>query len=81
MASPLPTGKQSVSLATSGAKVSRIRRDPPPKTPEVVVAERDERDARMVAIGIITFALALVVIGMAVMSWMGWTPRSYRLDV
>lgn len=77
MASPLPTRKQSVSLATSGVRVSRIRRDPPPKAPEIVVAERNQRDARMVALGIITFALALVVIGLALMSYSGWSPRSY----
>lgn len=77
MARPLPSGKQSVSLASSGPRVSRIRRDPPPPPPEVLVAERNERDARMVAVGIITFALALVVIGVAVMSYIGWSPRSY----
>ena len=78
MVRPLPSGKQSVSLASSGVRVSRIRRDPPPPPPpEVVVAERNERDARMVAVGIITFALALVVIGVAVMSYIGWSPRSY----
>jgi hypothetical protein len=87
MASPLPSRKQSVSLASDGAnpanytRVSRIRRDPPPPAPEIVVAERNERDARMVAIGVIVFALALVVIGIAVMSWVGWTPRDYRFDV
>ena len=77
MARPLPSGKQSVSLASEGPRVSRIRRDPPPPPPEVVVAERNERDARMVAMGIITFALALVVIGVAVMSYIGWSPRQY----
>lgn len=81
MASPLPTAKQTVSLASSGVKVSRIRRDPPPPAPEIVVAERNERDARMVVIGIITFALALVVIGLALMSYTGWTPRSYTAYV
>ena len=81
MARPLPSGKPTVSLATDGPRVSRIRRDPPPKAPEIVVAERNERDARMVAIGIITFALALAVIGIAIMSWVGWSPRNYRLDV
>lgn len=83
MANPLPSRKQSVSLATSGSdsskygRVSRIRRDPPPPAPEIVIAERNERDARMVAIGVISFALALVVIALAVMGWIGWTPRSY----
>ena len=81
MVRPLPSGKQSVSLASSGVRVSRIRRDPPPPPPEVVVAERNERDARMVAVGIITFALALVVIGVAVMSYIGWSPRQYTANL
>lgn len=88
MASPLPTAKQSVSLASSSGRgssdqvrVSRIRRDPPPVPDEKVVAERDERDARMVIIGIVTFALAIVVIGVALMSYAGWSPRQYQLDV
>lgn len=81
MARPLPTAKQSVVLAQSGPRVSRIRRDPPPPAPEKVLAERNERDARMVAIGIVTFTLAMVVIGIALLSWAGWTPRSYRLDM
>lgn len=81
MARPLPSGKQSVSLASSGVRVSRIRRDPPPPPPEVVVAERNERDARMVAVGIITFALALVVITLAFMSYIGWTPRQYTANL
>ncbi len=60
MASPLQTGKQSVNLAASGARVSKIRRDPPPVVKTIVVRERDERDARIVVIGVVTFALANV---------------------
>ncbi len=81
MASPLPTAKQTVSLSQSGVRVSRIRRDPPPPAPEIVVAERNERDARMVVIGMITFALALTIIAVALMSYAGWSPRQYHLDV
>ena len=83
MASPLPTAKQSVSLASSGqggAKVvrgSRIRRDPPPVVKEVTIAERDERDTRTVVIGILTFAVALVIILVGIGSFTGWTPRDY----
>ena len=66
MARPLPSGKQSVSLATSGPRVSRIRRDPPPPEPEIV---RRTQRARRADGGdrVITFALALVVIGLALM--------------
>ena len=86
MVRPLPSGKQFVSLASADygsantRRVSRIRRDPPPPAPEIVVAERNERDARMVAVGIITFALALVVIGVALMSYVGWSPRQYTAN-
>jgi len=80
MASPLPTAKQSVSLTSAGPRVSKIRRDPPPPAPELVVAERNQRDARMVAIGVVTFALALVVITLSVMSYAGWSPRQYTAN-
>lgn len=83
MAAPLPTAKQSVSLASSGAdsaklgRVSRIRRDPPPKVKEVTIAERDERDARVVVIGVVAFTLALTIIMVALASYSGWSPRQY----
>lgn len=77
MASPLPTGKQSVNLAAPGVRRSRIRRDPPPAVKEVTLRERDLRDTRTVVIGIVTFALAMVVIAIAAMSYAGWSPRQY----
>ena len=80
MASPLASSKPSVDLGKGGVRVSRIRRDPPPPAPEIVIAERNERDARMVVVGIITFALALVVIGIALMSYAGWSPRQYTAN-
>lgn len=83
MASPLPTRKQSVSLASNGQRISRIRRDPPPAAPapEVVIAKRNERDAWMAGIGILVFALALVVVGFAVVNCAGWSPANYRVVV
>lgn len=77
MASPLASEKQTVSLAPSGMRVSRIRRDPPPQVKEETIAERDERDTRIVIIGILTFTLALLVIGVAISSYLGWSPRQY----
>ena len=77
MAAPLSTVKQPVSLASGGARVSRIRRDPPPAVKEVTIAERDERDTRMVVIGVLGFTLALLVIGIAISSYLGWSPREY----
>jgi hypothetical protein len=79
MASPLQTGKQSVNLAAGEVRGSRIRRDPPPAVKEVVVRDPDERDARMVVIGIVTFALALFVIAIGFSSVTGWSPRHYTL--
>ena len=89
MASPLPTGKQTVSLASAslsgsnslrGSKSvngSRIRRDPPPIAKDIAVSDPDQRDTRTVVIGILTFTLALVVIMIGVASYSGWSPRDY----
>ena len=77
MASPLTSAKQSVSLASSGPRVSKIRRDPPPAVKEIVVPDPDKRDARTVIVGILTFTLALLFIGIAVSSYLGWSPRDY----
>ena len=89
MASPLPTGKQTVSLASpglSGSKSvrrsnsvigSRIRRDPPPLAKDIAVSDPDQRDTRTVVVGILTFTLALVVIMIGVASYSGWSPRDY----
>ena len=89
MASPLPTGKQTVSLASpglSGSKSvrrsnsvtgSRIRRDPPPLAKDIAVPDPDQRDTRTVVLGILTFTLALLVIAIGVASYSGWSPRDY----
>ena len=52
MAAPLKTGKQTVNLASSGVKVSRIRRDPPPKV-KVKEVDPDEVDRNDVVIGVL----------------------------
>jgi len=89
MASPLPTGKQTVSLASaslSGSNSlrgsnsvtgSRIRRDPPPLAKDIAVPDLDQRDTRTVVVGILTFTLALLVIAIGVSSFIGWSPRDY----
>ncbi len=82
MASPLPSGKQSVSLASNGPRVSRIRRDPPPPMPdEKVIAENEDRDARMLVIGVVVFALALLVITLAITDYIGWSPAQYTVTI
>jgi hypothetical protein len=79
MASPLKSGKQAVDLASSGARVSRIRRDPPPKLKEIPVRDPEDRDREDVMIGVIAFALAIFIIILAIASYNGWSPRNYSL--
>ena len=82
MAAPLPTAKRTVDLAASGAaRVSRIRRDPPPKSKDKAPtrAELREREAWNMAIGIIALTVALFVILVAVSRWAGWSLSDYEL--
>jgi len=81
MASPLPTRKTSVDLAAPVTRGSRIRRDPPPPVKQVSTAEIKERDARDIVIGIVTVALALFVILIALSNAGGWSPRQYNIHV
>jgi hypothetical protein len=78
MASPLPSGKKPVNLASAGPRASRIRRDPPPIVKEklVDVRERDEWD---VTLGVIVFTLTIFVILLAFASYSGWSPQEYTL--
>ena len=81
MTRPSPSGKKAVNLASDGVRVSRIRRDPPPKVKEVVVSDPEEHDRRNAIIGILAFTLALVVIILGVSSFAGWTPRDYTVEL
>ena len=81
MASPLASGKKSVNLGSPGVPGSRIRRDPPPKVKEIVIRDPEERDRRAVIVGILAFALALVVIIAGFSSFAGWTPREYTIRI
>ena len=81
MASPLPTNKKTVDLATPVPRVSRIRRDPPPPVKQVSTAEVRERDAWTLVIGIVTFALALSIILIGVSNVSGWSPRQYTIEI
>lgn len=80
MASPLKTAKQSVNLASSGVKVSRIRRDPPPKVEEKLV-DPDVIDRRDVIIGVLAFALTIFVIILALNNGYGWSPSNYTIHI
>ena len=82
MASPLPSTKPTVDLA-AGSPVagSRIRRDPPGKVKEIRIPEPEERDTRMVVLGIILFALAIFAILIGISSYGGWTPKDVTVRI
>jgi len=81
MARPTPTGKQSVNLASSAPRVSKIRRDPPRQAKELVVRDPEERDRWDVILGVTTFALAIFVIIFAFGSYAGWSPSQYTVSI
>lgn len=81
MASPLKAGKRSVDLAARGAPGSRIRRAPPPVAKPVVAADPEERDTRMVLIGVVTFAIAIAAIVIGWSSSSGWSLSDYTIEV
>ena len=81
MARPLPSGKQSVNLASPAPRVSKIRRDPPPAVTELVVRDPDERDQRDMVIGVIAFALAIFVIALGFAVYWGWSPSQYTVYI
>lgn len=84
MARPIPTTKQAVKLDAGGVRVSRIRRDPPPKVAvkQLTIRERNERDTKIVVIGVVTFALAIAVaiVGLSG-NWGAWSPRQYVIHI
>jgi hypothetical protein len=80
MAAPLKTGKRSVNMA-GGARVSRIRRDPPPVVKKVEVADPEERETRMVIVGVVGFAVALAIVMVAISSAAGWSPSEYTIHL
>ena len=85
MARPHPTGKKSVSMASNpastGPRVSRIRRDPPPVVKKEVFVDPEEREQRAVIVGVLTFALAIFAITLAFGSYSSWSPREYTVEV
>ena len=81
MASPTPTAKKAIDLAAPAARVSRIRRDPPPPVKVVSAGEIKERDARTIVIGITAFALSLFVIIFAFGSYSGWSLGQYTVEL
>jgi len=80
MASPLQSGKKSVNLA-SPVRASRIRRDPPPVAKKIELRDPEEIEARTVLIGVVSFALAIVVIVIGISSNYGWSPADYNIEL
>ena len=81
MASPFQSSKKAVDMAAPVVRVSRIRRDPPPKVKEISEAEIKERYARTVVIGVVAFALALFVILFGVSHVSGWSMSSHVIEL
>ena len=82
MASASRPGKQTVDLAKTGPRVSRIRRDPPPPPPrKVSPGELRSREARIIVIGLVTFGLAIAVLLFHFGQWAGWSPADYTIVI
>lgn len=82
MAKPLKSAKQTVDLAGGGnVRVSKIRRDPPPKARQLSIEDRDERDRRLAAIGVVAFAIAIVLILVGFASYRGWSPSQVVVEL
>ena len=81
MAKPLGTGKPTVNLTAKGPPGSRIRRDPPPVVTRLSIEDRDDRDRRLAATGIIAFALAIVFVIVGLASYNGWSPSQHIVRV
>lgn len=81
MASPLPTRKQAVDLGSTAPRVSKIRRDPPPKVKQIELRDPKDLERRDAVIGVFAFALAIFIIVLAVASYNGWSPKEYTIDI
>lgn len=80
MESPLQSGKKSVNLA-SPVRPSRIRRDPPPPVKKIEIRDPEQIEARTVLIGVVSFALAIVIITIGISSNYGWSPANYHIEL
>lgn len=81
MAAPLNSPKQTVNLAVSGPRVSRIRRSPPPPPKKEPVLDREDRERLSVTFGVIAIALALSLAILGFAAYSGWTPRDQHLYI
>jgi hypothetical protein len=71
-----------VDLATSGPKVSRIRRNPPAPPPKKVTpGELRQHEAKVILVGLIAAGLAIALILVQIANWAGWSPSNYHLII
>ena len=80
MANPFSISKQAVDLAAPVVRVSRIRRDPPPRVKVLGPVDIKEREARTIIIGIVSFAIAMFIVLIAANNAAGWSPRQGTLN-
>ena len=81
MASPLQSGTKKSVLLKPPVPGSRIRRDPPPVAKKIELRDPEEIEARTVLIGVVSFALAIVIIVIGVSSNYGWSPADYNIEL
>ena len=81
MARPIASKKQTVPLASAPVRVSRIRRDPPPKAKAEAAVDTEERERWAVTVGVLAFALSIFVIVLAAGSYSGWSPTDYTMEL
>jgi hypothetical protein len=75
MAAPLPSRKNTVDLTARGVRVSRIRRDPPPKPVKELTREQIRaRELRAMVIGITALTFSLLVVFWQLAQLSGWQP-------
>src|SRR5687767_3091423 len=76
---PAPGGASGA--ASSGPRVSRIRRDPPPIAKPVIEVDPDERDQWAVIVGILAFSLPIFFLPLAFGIYADWSPADYSIAV
>ena len=80
MARPLSSRKSTVDLAAPVVRVSRIRRDPPPPEKVKPLLDLEERDQWVVVVGVLTFAIAILVIIFGFSNYSGRQSEPYAIE-
>ena len=80
MASSRNARKKSVDMAAPVARVSRIRRDPPPAARMVSAAEVKDRETLALVVGVAAIALALFAILIGIGN-ANWSPSQYTIRI